>query len=59
MAHDVFISHSSEDKPAADAVCAILEESEVRCWIAPRIGGCISLAMEISAARGGPTGVAR
>ena len=36
MAHDVFISHSTEDKPAADAVCAILEENGVRCWIAPR-----------------------
>ena len=33
MAHDVFISHSTEDKPA---VCAILEENGVRCWIAPR-----------------------
>ena len=36
MAHDVFISHSTEDKPAADAICAILEENGVRCWIAPR-----------------------
>jgi hypothetical protein len=36
MAHDVFISHSTEDKTAADAVCAILEKNGVRCWIAPR-----------------------
>ena len=36
MAHDVFISYSTEDKPAADAVCARLEKSDVRCWIAPR-----------------------
>jgi TIR domain-containing protein len=36
MAHDVFISYSTEDKPAADAVCAILEKNSVRCWIAPR-----------------------
>lgn len=36
MAHDVFISHSTEDKPAADAVCAIFEKNGVRCWIAPR-----------------------
>ncbi|AKK26989.1 toll/interleukin-1 receptor domain-containing protein [Mycobacterium sp. EPa45] len=36
MAHDVFISHSSVDKPAADAVCAALEAKGVRCWIAPR-----------------------
>ncbi|MCC6954996.1 MAG: toll/interleukin-1 receptor domain-containing protein [Deltaproteobacteria bacterium] len=36
MAHDVFLSHSSKDKTVADAVCARLEESELRCWIAPR-----------------------
>jgi len=36
MAHDVFISHSSQDKPIADAVCATLEARGIRCWIAPR-----------------------
>ena len=36
MAHDVFISHASEDKPTADAVCARLEADGIRCWIAPR-----------------------
>ena len=36
MAHDVFISHSSADKPIADAVCATLEGRGIRCWIAPR-----------------------
>jgi TIR domain-containing protein len=36
MAHDVFISHSSQDKPVADAVCAVLENATIRCWIAPR-----------------------
>lgn len=36
MAHDVFISHSSTDKPIADAVCATLESRGIRCWIAPR-----------------------
>jgi len=36
MAHDVFISHSTQDKPTADAVCATLERNGVRCWIAPR-----------------------
>ena len=41
MAHDVFISYSSRDKPIADAVCAGLEAAGVRCWIAPRdiVGG--------------------
>ncbi len=36
MAHDVFISYSSMDKAVADAVCAELEQNQVRCWIAPR-----------------------
>ena len=36
MAHDVFISHSAEDKNVADVACAALEEEGIRCWIAPR-----------------------
>ncbi len=36
MDFDVFISYSSKDKPAADAACAVLEGSGIRCWIAPR-----------------------
>lgn len=36
MSHDVFISYSSKDKNAADAVCAVLERNGIRCWIAPR-----------------------
>jgi hypothetical protein len=36
MAHDVFISHSSRDKPVSDAVCAALENAGIRCWVAPR-----------------------
>jgi hypothetical protein len=36
MAHDVFISYASGDKTVADAVCAKLEATGIRCWIAPR-----------------------
>ena len=36
MAHDVFISHSSEDRAAAEAVRAALERGGLACWIAPR-----------------------
>jgi osmotically-inducible protein OsmY len=36
MAHDVFISYSSKDKAAADALCATLEAHGIPCWIAPR-----------------------
>ncbi|MTK53109.1 FISUMP domain-containing protein [Paludibacter sp.] len=41
MAHDVFISYSSKNKTTADAICHVLEEHEIRCWIAPRdiVGG--------------------
>jgi hypothetical protein len=33
---DVFISHSTNDKQVADAVCAAMESKNLRCWIAPR-----------------------
>ncbi len=36
MPHDAFISYSTHDKAAADATCAALEASGIRCWIAPR-----------------------
>jgi probable HAF family extracellular repeat protein len=36
MSHDVFVSHSSKDKPTADALVAALEQQGVTCWIAPR-----------------------
>jgi hypothetical protein len=36
MAHDVFISYATPDKPTADAACAFLEARGMRCWIAPR-----------------------
>jgi hypothetical protein len=32
----VFISHSSKDRPTADAICAYLESAGIDCWIAPR-----------------------
>lgn len=33
---DVFISYSSKDKSVADAVCHVLEENKIACWISPR-----------------------
>ena len=36
MAHDVFLSYSSKDKAAADAVCHALEAARIRVWMAPR-----------------------
>lgn len=36
MAHDVFISHSTSNRPVANAVCAALESIGIRCWVAPR-----------------------
>jgi hypothetical protein len=36
VAHDVFISHSSKDRAAAEAALAALERAGHRCWIAPR-----------------------
>src|SRR6202043_2520076 len=34
MAHDVFVSYSSKDKPKADAICAFLGSHGCRCWVA-------------------------
>jgi hypothetical protein len=36
MDTDVFISYSNKDKNAADAVCSVMEQNGIRCWIAPR-----------------------
>ena len=36
MSHDVFLSYSSADKAAAESVVRGLEESGIRCWMAPR-----------------------
>jgi hypothetical protein len=34
--HDIFISHSSQDRAVARRICRVLEETGVTCWIAPR-----------------------
>src|SRR5204862_8328680 len=36
MPRDVFISHSAKDKKVSETICAALEQSGIRCWIAPR-----------------------
>lgn len=36
MKYDVFISYSTKDKAIADDVCSALENSGIKCWIAPR-----------------------
>ncbi len=36
MPRDVFISHSAQDKSAAETICAALEQDGIRCWVAPR-----------------------
>ncbi len=36
MAHQVFLSHATEDRETASSVCAALEAEGIRCWIAPR-----------------------
>ena len=36
MAHDVFLSHSAQNREVADAVCVALEKAGIRCWVAPR-----------------------
>jgi hypothetical protein len=40
MSHDVFISHSTQDRDTAILICKELENTGLTCWMAPRdIGG--------------------
>ncbi|HWM23743.1 MAG TPA: TIR domain-containing protein [Chthoniobacterales bacterium] len=36
MAHELFISHSAQNREVADAVCTAIEKAGIRCWVAPR-----------------------
>jgi hypothetical protein len=36
MSRDVFISYKTEDKEAAERLCAALEREDISCWMAPR-----------------------
>ena len=36
MNHDVFISYSSKNSTAAQAICHELEDKGIKCWMAPR-----------------------
>src|SRR5438552_212854 len=36
MPRHVFVSHSSQDKQAAQALCTALESQGIGCWLAPR-----------------------
>lgn len=36
VSHDVYICHSKKDKATADAICHVLEENKIKCWIKPR-----------------------
>src|ERR1700682_6061017 len=36
MAHDVFLSHSRQDKLTAAEICNKLELEGISCWLAPR-----------------------
>ena len=35
-AHDVFLSYATPDRAVAVAVCAGIEQTGIRCWMAPR-----------------------
>lgn len=36
VAHQVFLSHATEDRETAAHVCALLEAEGISCWMAPR-----------------------
>ena len=54
--HDVFLSYSSKDRGAAEAICDALERNGVRVWMAPRdilpgLGWAESIISAINGAR--------
>ena len=36
MNHEVYISYSTKDTKEANEVCNVLEQNDIKCWIAPR-----------------------
>lgn len=36
MSHDVYICYDEEDRVASDAICHVLEENKIKCWIKSR-----------------------
>lgn len=36
MSHDIFISYSTMNNDVAEEICHVLEQNNLRCWIAPR-----------------------
>lgn len=56
MAHDVFVSYSSQDQPTALAVVNALESNGIRCWMAPRDirAGDVWAQAIVEAITGGP-----
>lgn len=50
LAHEVYICYSEEDKNAADAICHVLEENHIKCWIKPRDVGIKHEVLEIKEA---------
>ena len=34
--HDVFISYSTKNSDVANKICHVLEQNNLKCWIAPR-----------------------
>lgn len=36
MEHEVYISYSTKNNEVAQMICHVLEQNEIKCWIAPR-----------------------
>jgi hypothetical protein len=36
VSRDVFLSYKTEDREAAERLCAALERESISCWLAPR-----------------------
>lgn len=48
MNHEVFIAYHNHDNEIAKTICHVLEQNEIKCWMAPRdIPPCTNYAYEI------------
>lgn len=50
MTHEVYISYDEADSLAAEAICHVLEENDIKCWIKSRDAGRKHIVEEVTEA---------
>ena len=47
MSHEVYICYDEKDQITADAICHVLEENKIKCWMKTRDLGVKHMVEEI------------